>query len=163
MPDPVVAVLAKLVPNVSVHLWNHVMSADRFREAWRNNPGPWPGTYGKLVEPPGFDHLVNAVREAASAAEFDGSGWLALEARSVEDLARTVLVSAVLTTPSTTVDLLRRWISGAPVRSTRVVAFDELTLQEPEIELAPGFVFRNLPQNPMDLLQLGAPPNMTGG
>ncbi|MDE0000260.1 MAG: hypothetical protein OXQ89_21155 [Rhodospirillaceae bacterium] len=139
------------------------MSAHRFREAWQSNPGPWPGTYGELLAPVGFDDLAHAVRQTASTVEFDGSGWLGMEVRSHEDLARTVLLSAVLTTPPATVDLLRRWISGEPVRSTRVTVFDGFTLQEPAIELARGFVFKHLPNNPMELLQLGAPPSMMGG
>ena len=75
----------------------------------------------------------------------------------LHDFAEAVLTSAVLITSSRTVQLLRTWIDGEPIRCTTFTVLAGLVMEEDLMEAGPGVRLRQLPTDPDSLREIGVP------
>ena len=172
MSDDLLSVLSELAPKASFYnaRQKSSLTADQYRQSWKTMPEPELSSV-RLMEQNSADRLVEPMKSLlAPFMVVDENGedcvFTSIEAiltgtetfvAPLYDFAEAVLTSAVLITPSRTVQLLRSWVDGEPIRCTSFTVLAGIVLEEDMMEAGPGVTLRRLPTDPDSLQKNGVP------
>ena len=136
------------------------IGADHYRLLWSNTNPAEPLARYTMQEPPRFDELVEAV--ASALARFVGHdedgvpvvysnielvvAQGGFDPTPLDWFTRMLLLASVRTKPERVVDLLRRWLSGAPIPRTHVIVLGGLSMQHRELAIPPNITIREIPR-----------------
>ena len=173
-----IEILHGLVPKARYEGRGQSITGTDYRNAWNSSiPSLSRGWLLTKVTPPeGFDKLVDILRLMLEpfVTSVDGKERvrtnISLIAASVgiptelDDFARDVLSAAVLIGPDRTIELLRSWSNGEPIRYTRFTVLSGIRIEgdQEQFPVEEGLTIRSLPTSQDRLLALGAPEMWAG-
>lgn len=177
MSDDLLSVLNELAPKVTFYNgWQKKsLTAEQYRQSWKTMPEPELSSVG-LMEQNSADRLVEPLKSllpdfivmdengedsvlSCIAAILTGADSVATP---LHEFAEAVLTSAVLITPPRTVQVLRAWIKGEPLRCTTFKVLAGIVMEEDLLEAGPKVTFRRLPADLKSLQKIGVPHRLTG-